>query len=426
MSENSKKERKIQEIMPSAKEVQKELAKAKSMDDFFGKAGIFARLFANTIETMLESELSEELGYEPYEAKGRNSGNNRNGHYPKKVRTSAGETTIQVPRDRNGDYTCTWRKCRCEPHVVKKHVANTNELEDKIIAMYAKGMSVRDIQDTLKELYGVEVSPATLSTITDKVWELVEAWQNRPLASIYPIIYLDAIHLKLRREGKVETTAVYTVLGVDLDGHRDVLGHWLGEGSEPSNFWLSVVTDLQGRGVQDIFIACMDGLSGFRDAVLAVFPRTQIQRCIIHQIRNSLKYVTWTDRKNFMSDLRLVYQAATREAAEAQLRQLNEKWGDKYAIAIRSWQNNWEDLATFFAYPAEIRRLIYTTNSVEGYHRQLRKVTKSKGAFPTPQAARKLLFLAHREILKKWTMPIYNWALILNQLVIRFDQRMPI
>lgn len=417
MTKESKQGLKIQEIMPSAEEVQKELAKAKSMDDFFGKEGIFARLFANTIETMLETELSEELGYEPYEAKGKNSGNSRNGHYPKKVRTSTGETTIQVPRDRNGEY---------EPQVVKKHVANTNELEDKIIAMYAKGMSVRDIQDTLKELYGVDVSPATLSAITDKVWELVEAWQNRPLASIYPIIYLDAIHIKLRREGKIENTAVYTVLGVDLDGHRDVLGHWVGEGRESSNFWLSVVSDLQGRGVQDIFIACMDGLTGFKDAVLAVFPRTQIQRCVIHQIRNSLKYVTWTDRKFFMADLRLVYQAATREAAEAQLRQLHEKWGDKYAIAIRSWQNNWEDLATFFAYPAEIRRLIYTTNPVEGYHRQLRKVTKSKGAFPTPQAARKLLFLAHREIFKKWTGPIYNWPLILNQLVIRFEDRMPI
>src|SRR5512140_1124038 len=426
MSEKSKKERKIQESMPGAEEVQRELAKAKSMDDFFGKEGIFARLFANTIETMLESELSEELGYEPYEAKGKNSGNSRNGHYSKKVRTSTGETTIQVPRDRNGEY---------EPQVVKKHVANTNELEDKIIAMYAtlaphasagEGMSVRDIQDTLKELYGVDVSPTTLSAITDKVWDLVEAWQNRSLASIYPIIYLDAIHIKLRREGKIENTAVYTVLGVDLDGHRDVLGHWVGEGSESSNFWLSVVTDLQGRGVQDIFIACMDGLSGFKEAVLAVFPKTQIQRCIIHQIRNSLKYVTWTDRKNFMADLRLVYQAATREAAEAQLRQLHEKWSDKYAIAIRSWQNNWEDLATFFAYPAEIRRLIYTTNPVEGYHRQLRKVTKSKGAFPTPQAARKLLFLAHREIFKKWAGPIYNWALILNQLVIRFEDRMPI
>src|SRR5574339_739550 len=259
MSDESKKGKKIQEIMPSAEEVQKELAKAKSMDDFFGKEGIFARLFANTIETMLETELSEELGYEPYEAKGKNSGNSRNGHYPKKVRTSAGETTIQVPRDRNGEY---------EPQVVKKRVANTNELEDKIIGMYAKGMSVRDIQETLQELYGVEVSPTTLSAITDKVWGLVEAWQNRSLASIYPIIYLDAIHIKLRREGKVENVAVYTVLGVDVEGHRDILGHWVGEGSESSNFWLSVITDLQTRGVKDSFIACPDGLSEFKYAVL--------------------------------------------------------------------------------------------------------------------------------------------------------------
>src|SRR5512134_4009770 len=415
MTKESKKGQKVQEIMPSAEEVQRELAKAKSMDDFFGKEGIFARLFANTIETMLETELSEELGYEPYEAKGRNSGNSRNGRYPKKVRTSAGETTIQVPRDRNGDY---------EPQVVKKHVANTNELEDKIIGMYAKGMSVRDIQGTLQDLYGVEVSPTTLSAITDKVWGLVEEWQNRSLASIYPIIYLDAIHIKLRCEGKVETIAVYTVLGVDLEGHREVLGHWVGDGSESSNFWVSVITDLQSRGVQHIFIACVDGLSGFKEAVLAVFPQTQIQRCIIHQIRNSLKYITWTDRKAFMLDLKEVYQAATRESAEAHLRQLGEKWSAKYAIAIRSWQNNWEDLATFFAFPAEIRRLIYTTNAVEGYHRQLRKVTKSKSIFPTPEAARKLLFLAHRDILKKWTMPIYNWPLILNQLVIRFEGRL--
>jgi transposase-like protein len=417
MSEEKRKPRDIQEIMPSTEEVQRELAKAKSMDDFFGKEGIFARLFAHTIEELLETEMSAHLGYEPYEAKGRNSGNNRNGRYSKKLRTSSGETSIQVPRDRNGEF---------EPQVVKKQVANTNELEDKIIGMYAKGMSVRDIQGTLQELYGVEVSPTTLSAITDKVWELVEAWQNRALGSVYPIIYLDAIHIKLRREGKVETTAVYTVLGVDAEGHRDVLGHWVGEGNETSNFWLSVITDLQSRGVQDIFIACMDGLSGFKEAVLAVFPHTQIQRCVIHQIRNSLKYVTWNDRKKFMTDLKEVYQAATRESAEANLRQLTEKWGDKYAIAIRSWQNNWEDLATYFAYPSEIRRLIYTTNSVEGYHRQLRKVTKSKSIFPTPQAARKLLFLANRDILKKWTMPIQNWPLILNQLVIRFEGRLAI
>jgi transposase-like protein len=292
--------------------------------------------------------------------------------------------------------------------------------------MYAKGMSIRDIQETLQELYGVEVSPTTLSSITDKVWGLVEEWQNRALASVYPIVYLDAIYIKLRHEGKVENIAVYTVLGVDVEGHRDVLGHWVGDGNESSNFWLSVITDLQNRGVKDIFIACMDGLSGFKEAVLAVFPNTQIQRCVIHQIRNSLKYVTWNDQKAFMVDLKQVYQAATRESAEANLRQLTEKWGDKYAVAIRSWQNNWEDLATYFAYPAEIRRLIYTTNSVEGYHRQLRKVTKSKSIFPTAESARKLLFLANRDILKKWTMPLVNWPLILNQLVIRFEGRLAI
>ena len=387
------------------------------MDDFFGKEGIFSRLFAHTIEEMLETEMSEHLGYEPYEVKGRNTGNSRNGRYPKKLRTSSGESTIQVPRDRNGEF---------EPQVVKKQVANTNELENKIIGMYAKGMSVRDIQATLQELYGVDVSPTTLSAITDKVWELVEDWQNRALASLYPIVYLDAIYIKLRHESKVENIAVYTVLGVDVEGHRDILGHWVGDGNESSNFWLSVITDLQSRGVKDIFIACMDGLSGFKEALLAVFPNTQIQRCIIHQIRNSLKYVTWNDRKKFMTDLKEVYQAATRESAEANLRQLTEKWGDKYAVAIRSWQNNWEDLATYFAYPAEIRRLIYTTNSVEGYHRQLRKVTKSKSIFPTPESARKLLFLANRDILKKWTMPIQNWPLILNQLVIRFEGRLAI
>jgi len=417
MSEEKCKPRNIQEVMPSAEEVQRELGKAKSMDDFFGKEGIFARLFAHTIEEMLETELSEHLGYEAYEVKGRNSGNSRNGRYGKKLRTSAGETSIQVPRDRNGEF---------EPQVVKKQVANTNELEDKIIGMYAKGMSVRDIQETLKELYGVDVSPTTLSAITDKVWGLVEEWQNRSLAGIYAIVYLDAIHIKLRHEGKVENIAVYTVLGVDLEGQRDILGHWVGNGSESSNFWLSVITDLQSRGVQVIFIACMDGLTGFREAVLAVFPHTQIQRCIIHQIRNSLKYITWTDRKAFMVDLKTVYQAATCESAETNLRQLSEKWGDKYAVAIRSWQNNWEDLSTFFAYPAEIRRLIYTNNSVEGYHRQLRKVTKAKSIFPTPEAARKLLFLANRDILKKWTKPLPNWPLILNQLVIRFEDRLAI
>jgi len=414
MSEKKNTPLNIQEIMPGAEEVQRELATAKSMDDFFGKEGIFAWLFASTIEQMLEAELSEHLGYEPYEAKGRNSGNNRNGKYTKKVRSSEGETTIQVPWDRNGDF---------EPKLVKKHLANTNELEDKIIGMYAKGMSVRDIQETLQELYGVDVSPSTLSAITDKVWELVESWQNRPLVNLYPIIYLDAIHIKMRRDGKVENTAVYVVLGVDMEGHRDVLGHWVGDGSESANFWLSVITDMQSRGVKDILIACMDGLTGFKDAVLAVFPKTDIQRCIIHQIRNSLKYIPWKDREVFVADLKDIYQAPTREAAEGNLRKLKEKWSNQYTVAVRSWENNWDDLATFFDYPAEIRRMIYTTNTVEGYNRQLRKVTKSRASFPTAEAARKLLFLANRDIIKKWTMPIFGWPSILNQLVIRFEDR---
>jgi len=401
--------------LPSTEKVQEELSKVKSMDDFFGKEGVFARLFAKTMEEMLKAELTEQLGYEPYEAKGRHSGNSRNGYYAKKVRTSDGDTLIEVPRDRNGDF---------EPRVLKKYASNTNELEEKIIGMYAKGMSVRDIQATLAELYGIDVSPATISAITDKVWELVEAWQSRSLAAIYPIVYLDAIHLKLRRESKVENTAVYIVLGVDLEGHRDVLGHWIGDGAEGANFWLSVVTDLQNRGVKDIFIACMDGLTGFKDAVLAVFPRAEIQRCIIHQIRNSLKYVPWKDRKAFVLDMKAVYQAPTREAAEANLGRLAEKWQTKYAMAVRSWQNNWEDLATFFRFPAEIRRLIYTTNTVEGYNRQLRKIIKTKGAFPNADAARKLLFLANRDIFKKWTNPVFNWPTILNQLVIRFEDRL--
>jgi len=406
---------KIQEIMPSAEEVQKELAAAKSMDDFFGKEGIFARLFANTLEQMLETELTEELGYGPYEVKGRNSGNNRNGHYAKKVRTSEGEMNIQVPRDRNGEFA---------PQIIKKHTSNTNELEDKIIGMYAKGMSVRDIQNTLEELYGIDVAPATISAITDKIWGLVEAWQARPLSSIYPIVYLDAIHINLRRDGKVENTAVYIVLGVDLEGHRDVLGHWIGTGAESANFWLGVITDLQARGVKDIFIACMDGLTGFKDAILAIFPKTQIQRCVIHQIRNSLKYIPWKDRKAFVGDLKLVYQAATREIAEANLVKLGDKWRGKYAVAVRSWENNWQDLATFFDYPAEIRRLIYTTNTVEGYNRQLRKVIKTKGGFPNGEAVRKLLFLATRDITKKWSTTVFSWTVILNQLVIRFEDRM--
>lgn len=401
--------------MPSLERIQQELGSTRSIDDFFGKEGIFARLFAHTLEHMLEAELTAHLGYERHAPEGRNSGNSRNGKRTRTLRTSTGDTTIEVPRDRNSSF---------QSPLLEPYQTSTNELEDKIIGLYGKGMSVRDIQDTVRDAYGVEVSAQTLSSVTDKVWALVEAWQNRPLAAIYPIVYLDAIHLKLRRDGRVQNTAVYIVLGVDLEGQRDVLGHWVGDGGEGANFWLSVVSDLQARGVQDIFIACVDGLAGFSEAIRAVFPKTQVQRCVIHQVRYSLQYVASKDRKAFVADLKAVYQAPTREVAETKLLELGERWGERYAIAVRSWEQNWDELATMFEYPAEIRRLIYTTNAIEGYNRQVRKVTKTKGAFPTEQAVRKLLFLATRDITQKWLTP-KNWTQILNQLAIRFADRFP-
>jgi len=275
-------------------------------------------------------------------------------------------------------------------------------------------------------LYGVDVSPSLISQVTDKIWEQVEAWQNRPLEAIYAMIYLDAIHIKLRRDGKVSNTAVHIVLGVGLDGQRDVLGHWVADGEEGANFWLSVMSDLQNRGVEDIFIASVDGLTGFSEAIHAVFPKTQVQRCVIHQIRNSLRYVSHKDRKAFVGDLKTVYQAPNRETAETNLLKLGELWGQKYASAVRSWENNWAELSTFFDYPAEIRRLIYTTNTIEGYNRQLRKVIKNKASFPTIQSVRKMLYLANVHITKKWTMPVFSWAVILNQLAIRFGDRFPL
>lgn len=404
------------ESMPSAKEVQAELSKVESIDDFFGKEGVFARLFARTLEEMLETELSEELGYNKYEAKGRNSGNSRNGKRPKQLRTPNGDVTIQIPRDRNGDFQSR----------LLSEQQMSNQLEEKIISLYAKGISTRDIQDTLEDLYGIEVSPATVSKITDKVWSLVEDWQNRPLASIYPIIYLDGIHLKIRRDGKVENTAVYVVLGIDLNGHRDVLGHWVGYGSEGSNFWLTVLSDLQARGVEDVYIACVDGLTGFSDAIESIFPKTAVQRCIVHQIRNSMRFVAHKDRRAFARDLKAVYRAPTRELAETALLELADAWSDKYSVAIRSWENNWNDLTTMFDYPKDVRRLIYTTNAIENYNRQLRKVTKTKAAFPTVEAARKLLFLANRNVTAKWTAPVQDWTTILNQLAIRFEDRFPL
>jgi putative transposase len=391
--------KKLQEHMPSAEFVAAELGKAKSIDDFFGKDGIFAKLFLKNIEEMMEAELSDHLGYEKYESKGRNSGNNRNGYYERQLKTSEGEKTIQVPRDRNGEY---------EPIILEKNATQTNELENKIIWMYSKGMSVRDIQDTLDELYGVEISAGTISTVTNKVWELVEAWQNRPLAESYPLIWLDAIHIKIRKDHRVETTAVYIILGVDWDGKKDVLGHWVGDGAESAAYWMSVLGDLQARGVQEICTASMDGLTGFKEAVEAIFPRTIIQKCIVHQIRNSIKYLSSNDYKPFLADLKKVYQAPTLEAATSAFEALDKKWGAQYPIIIRSWRKNWNELTTYFNFPAEIRRLIYTTNTVEGYNRQIRKVIKTKGGFPNTEAVRKILYLVTVDIVAKWNTPIFS------------------
>lgn len=401
--------------LPSVEAIQKEMLEVENLDDFFGREGIFARLFAKTIEVMLEGEMSAHLGYEKYESKGRDKGNSRNGTRKVKLNTSAGSQEIEVPRDRAGEYS---------PKLLEKK--RTNELENKITVLYSKGTTTRDIAETIDELYGVEVSAGTISTITDKIWPLVEEWQNRPLDRIYPVIYLDALHIKIRQNGQIENVAVYVVLAVDMEGRKDVLGHWVGDGAEGAKFWLNVVTDLQNRGVEDVFIACVDGLKGFSEAIEAVFPRTIVQRCVIHQIRNSLKYVTWSDRKAFLADLKLVYKAQTREEAETNLLSLSEKWEKKYPAAIHSWENNWAELSTYFDFPYELRRIIYTTNIIEGYNRQLRKVTKNKSVFPTPKSVRKLLYMVHSNIEKKWTMPIPHWAKIRNQLAIRFEERYPL
>jgi transposase-like protein len=376
-----------------------------------------ARLVGDMLTEMMKAELTGELGYERYEAQGRNSGNSRNGSYRRKVKSSQGELEVEVPRDRKGEY---------QPQVLEQYQTRTNELEERIIAMYAKGMTARDIRDMVADTYGVTISAQMVSEITDKIIPFVEEWQSRPLERVYPVIYLDAIHYTLRKDHQVAKRAVYIVLAVNLEGRKEVLGHWVGNGDEGASFWLAVVSDLQNRGVEDVLIACIDGLSGFKEAIQSVFPEVAIQRCVIHQIRNSMKYVSWKDRKAFAADLKRVYQAATREAAETALLELAEVWGDKYAIAVRSWENNWEDLATMFRFTKDIRRLIYTTNIIEGYNRQLRKVSKNRGVFPSDMAVRKLLWLAHQDIAKKWTMPIPNWALILNQLAIHFEGRFPV
>ena len=391
-----------------------DLSKAKSYEDLMGKDGAIKKLLSNTLEQMLEAELTEHLGYEKHSPIGKNTGNSRNGKTHKTLKNDNGEIEITVPRDRNGEF---------DPVIVKKYERTIGPIEDKIISMYAKGMTTRDIQSHIQDLYGLDISPTLVSNITDKIVHLAVEWQNRPLENIYPIVFFDAIHYKVRDDSKkVISKAAYTCLAVDLEGRKDLLGLWISE-AEGSNFWLNVLTELKNRGVKDILLASIDGLKGFPEAINAVFPNTEIQLCVIHQIRNTLKYVASKDQKEFMNELKEVYKAPTEEAALLNLDKLDKNWGKKYSLAIRSWRQNWNNLATFFKYPDEIRTVIYTTNSVEALHRQFRKVTKSKSLFPNDDALKKMLFLAYRDLSKKWTMPIQNWAIILSNFSIYFKER---
>ncbi|EJO5349587.1 IS256 family transposase [Clostridium botulinum] len=370
-------------------------------------------LFADTLKEMLEAELDDHLGYSKYDYKNKNTTNSRNGRNSKRVLSDLGEFDLTVPRDREGSF---------EPQVVKKNQTDISGIEDQVIGMYAKGMTTRDIATHLENIYGFEASPTLISGITDKITPVAKEWQNRPLEPVYPIIFMDAIHYKVKQDNRVINKAAYAVIGVNLDGIKEVLGIWIG-GNETSKYWLLVLNELKNRGVNDILIACVDGLNGFTEAIKAIYPHTEIQRCIIHQIRNSSKYVSYKDLKEFNADLKLVYTATTEEAALAQLERFEQKWGDKYLIAIRSWKNNWDELATFFKYPQEIRKIIYTTNAMESYNRQLRKVTKARSIFPSDDALLKMLYLATMDISKKWTQSIRGWAQILAQLSIFFEGR---
>lgn len=383
-------------------------------EPLFGKNGAFHFMLENFLNTALETEMDEHLA----ENKGNGGKDRRNGKMRKTVQSEYGPVEIQTPRDRDGSF---------EPEVVKKRETILAEgLSDKIISLYATGQSTRDISKFIEDNYGSSISAETISHITDRVWPEIQSWRSRSLEDVYPIVWLDAIHYKVKDEkGAVVSRAIYNVLGVDRYGFKDLLGMYVSQ-SEGANFWLGVLTDLKNRGVKDILIACIDGLKGFPDAINAVFPQTDVQLCIVHQIRNSLKYIASKNQKEFLADLKLVYQAVTQEKAETELSNLDSKWGEKYPIVIRSWQENWQNLSRYFQYTAEIRKLIYTTNTVEGYHRQIRKVTKTKGVFSSDESLLKLVYLAYRNIKKKWTMPLANWSLIAQQLCIRFEERFKI
>jgi putative transposase len=387
------------------------IEKIKSGQDLTGKDGILTPLIKEILEAALDAEMDAHLA----DCRDQNQSNRRNGNLKKTMKTGTGSFELETPRDRDGSF---------EPEIVKKRQTILNEsLDNKILSLYGIGMSYDSIAEHLAEMYGLEVSPAKISLVTDKLLPLITEWRNRPLDPVYPIVFLDAMHFKIREEGKVVSKAFYTVLAVKKDGRKDILGLFLSE-SEGSKFWLSVLNDLRMRGVEDILIASIDGLKGFPEAIAEIFPKTEIQLCVVHQIRNSLKYVVSKDQKRFMADLKLVYKATSKELAEHHLLELDEKWGKKYPAVIKSWQVHWNALSQYFKYPEELRRIIYTTNIVEGFHRQIRKYTKSKGAFTSENALLKLIYCACQKVLEKWDQTMHNWALIISQLQIYFDGRL--
>lgn len=383
------------EIIIPDLDYQAEVRKCKTMEDVVGKNGLMQKLFKDIIQQLLEAEMEEHLGRERHERSNEANPNYRNGYSSKTIESSFGEVGLDIPRD---------RKAQFEPKVVKKYETVCNELDKKIIGLYACGMSVRDIQSEMEELYGIDVSPAMISKITDKVVEAAAEWQSRELDEIYPIVYMDAMHFKVRDDNKIVSKAAYICMALDMKGKKDILGIWIGE-SEGAKFWLSVCNDLKNRGVDDILIACMDGLKGLPEAIKTVYPDVSIQTCIVHQIRNSLKYIASKDQREFMKDLKSVYRAFNEETALKNLDILKEKWYSKYSVVIDSWYNNWSNLNTYFEYPHEIRRIIYTTNALEGFNRQLRKYTKVRTVFPTDESLRKSLYLSTMKIMEKWTSP---------------------
>ena len=394
-----------------------EVKKCKTIDDVIGKDGLVQRLIKDVLENILEVEMGEHLGRDKYDRQtdiDQDDRNYRNGYSKKTLRSSFGDVDLDVPRDRKAEF---------EPQIVKKYETVCNELDKKIISLYAKGMSTRDIQAEVEDLYGITLSPSMISKITDKVIATATEWQNRMLDEIYPIVYLDAMYFKVRSNGKIVNKAVYICLGYTLEGYKDILGIWVDE-AEGAKFWLSICNDLKNRGVKKILIACMDGLKGLPQAIKTVFPTVDIQTCIVHQIRNSIKYIASKDKKAFMKDLKEVYKAPTEDLALAQLDNLKEKWGSNYGMVIDSWYNNWNNLDTFFKFSPQIRKLIYTTNVLEGFNRQVRKFTKVRTIFPTDESLNKCVYLATMKIMEKWTQPIHNWGTTLAELSLYFEEQL--